>query len=116
MAILLEIWLKESLRLLKLGNLLVLLEKFRHVVISGHEVIRDDFDDTQDRGLVEIADECLCLLWHRQVVTAREDVGNLVFLLHETVEPKVLAETHLRHQLPVRGEMVVELVRFEVFR
>lgn len=41
---------------------------------------------------------------------------DLMLLLRKAVEPKVLAKSHLRDQFPVRGEMVVEMVRFKVFR
>lgn len=105
--------LKKNLRLVEVMDSLVLSKKPFHFIIAFLEVLSHDLDNAQDSCLVEVTDEGLDLLRDRQIVTARENVRQTHFVLHKCVEPKILTESHLRHQLTIEREMVVEVLRLE---
>lgn len=80
---------------------LILNKKPLHIFVSFYEMLGHDLDDAQDSCLVEVIDKRLDLLWDRKIVTARENVREAHFVLHECVEPKVLTEAHLGHKLTI---------------
>lgn len=78
-------------------------------------MIGHNFNDAQNCRLVEITDETFGLLRNGQVIAPRKHVRNAVLVLSKAVEPKIFAETHLGDQLSICWEMIIEVLRLQVF-
>ena len=64
--------------------------------------------------MIEVSDELLYLLGVGKVVAPWEDVRDPAGLLFKAVEPQVSAQADFRGKFSVAGEVVVDLVGFEV--
>ena len=43
-------------------------------------------------------------------------MGNAMLMLRKAVEPEILAEAHLSYQFTILGEVIVKVLRLQVFR
>lgn len=107
-------WFKKAAGLFEVLNAGVVCEELAHVIVAFKEAPRHYLKYRQNRSLIKILNERPGLLRDGQIVAPGEDVGNLVLLLREAVEPEVLAQAHLGHELPVLRKVVVKVPSLQV--